>query len=223
MMPLSPVEKLRGFLESAELGEDGRLPPERELAETLDMGRTALRKAMAVLQGQGVVWRHVGKGTFMGDRPVETPTDLNAMIRRTNPLEVMAARVAFEPEIARLAAVNATAAQVSELRNCAQKCRLATSWRLYEQWDNRLHRSFGEAAQNSLLLGLLDTMTAVRRAVTWGRRRVHPERPPREHHSFEEHDRIVEAIAERDGPGAAEAMRRHLRSVEIKLRETLGY
>ncbi|HWL58282.1 MAG TPA: FadR/GntR family transcriptional regulator [Paracoccus sp. (in: a-proteobacteria)] len=220
---LTPLEKLRAYLETADLGEDGRLPSERELAETLDMGRTVLRKALATLQGEGVVWRHVGKGTFVGERPIESISDINALVLRTNPTEVMAARLAFEPEIARLAAVNATGSQINDLRACAQKCRQAATWRQYEHYDNRLHRIIGEATQNSLLLGLLDTMTTVRRAVTWGRPRNNPGRPPRDHHSFEQHDRIVEAIAARDGQAAADAMRAHLRTVEQNLRNSLGY
>ncbi|MCZ0964171.1 FadR/GntR family transcriptional regulator [Paracoccus benzoatiresistens] len=218
----SPLEKLRAYLETADLGEDGRLPPERELAEALDMGRTVLRKALATLQGQGLVWRHVGKGTFMGERPVASATDINALVLRTNPMEVMAARLAFEPEIARLAAANATGSQINDMRACAQKCRQAPTWRQYEHYDNRLHRSLGEATQNALLLALLDTMTTVRRAVTWSRRRDKPDRPPRDHHSFEQHDRILEAVAARDGQAAADAMRTHLRTVEQNLRESLG-
>lgn len=220
---ITPLDKLRAYLEAADLGEDGRLPPERELAETLDMGRTVLRKALATLQEQGVVWRHVGKGTFMGERPIDSVSDINTLVLRTNPIEVMAARLAFEPEIARLAAANATGSQINDLRACAQKCRQAPTWRQYEHHDNRLHRALGEATQNSLLLGLLDTMTTVRRAVTWGRRRDNPGRPPRDHHSFEQHDRIVEAVAARDGQAAAEAMRAHLRTVEQNLRDSLGY
>ena len=216
---LRVLEKLKGFLATAELPDDGRLPPERELAQSLDVGRSVLRKALATLQAEGVVWRHVGKGTFTGDRPIDTVADINAMVHRTNPLEVMGARIAFEPEVARCAALNATGAQIAELRTCMVKAQQAPTWRLYEQWDNRLHRSIGEASQNSLLLGLLDTLNAVRRAVTWGRLRDTPVRPPPDHHSFEEHARIVEAIANRDGAAAADAMRRHLRSVEGHMRD----
>lgn len=219
----TPLDRLRAYLNVADLGDDGRLPPERELAEALDMGRTVLRKALATLQGEGLVWRHVGKGTFMGERPIDGPSDINALVLRTNPIEVMAARLAFEPEIARLAAVNATGAQINDLRSCAQKCRQASTWRQYEQYDNRLHRGLGEATQNSLLLGLLDTMTTVRRAVTWGRPRDNPGRPPRDHHSFDQHDRIVAAVSARDGQAAADAMRAHLRTVEQNLRDSLGY
>ncbi|MBB3233576.1 FadR/GntR family transcriptional regulator [Phyllobacterium endophyticum] len=210
--------KLKNFLANIELPDDGRLPPERELAQSLDVGRAVLRKALATLQAEGTVWRHVGKGTFLGDRPIDTFADINAMVQRTNPLEVMGARIAFEPEVARCAALNATGVQIAEIRNCMIKAQQAPTWRQYEQWDNRLHRTIGEASQNSLLLGLLDTLNAVRRAVTWGRLRQTPVRPPADHHSFTEHQQIVEAIADRDGVMAADAMRRHLRSVESHMR-----
>lgn len=212
--------KLRQFLAGMDLPSDGRLPPERELAETLDLGRAALRKALATLEAEGQLWRHVGKGTFTGSRPIDTVADVTAMARRTNPIEVMGARIAFEPEIARCAALNATPALVAEMRNCVTRTRQAPSWRHYELWDNKLHRTIGEATQNSLLLGLLDTLNAVRREVTWGRLRENPVRPPDDHHSFAEHDQIVEAIAHRDTAGAAAAMRIHLQSVERHLRNS---
>lgn len=213
------LSRLRDFLATAELSDGGRVPAERVLAETLGVGRGALRKALATLQAEGVIWRHVGKGTFTGERPIDTVADIQAMVQRTNPPEVMSARIAFEPEVARCAALNATPSQIVEIRNCMLKAQQAPTWRIYEQWDNRLHRAIGEASQNSLLLGLLDTLNAVRRAVTWGRLRNNPVRPPRDHHSFEEHAAIVESIANRDGAGAADAMRRHLRSVENHMRD----
>jgi DNA-binding FadR family transcriptional regulator len=67
------------------------------------------------------------------------------------------------------------------------------------------------------LVGLLDTLNAVRRMATWGRLRAQPVRPSREHHSFVEHDAIVEAIANRDMIAAAQAMRAHLQTVERNL------
>lgn len=217
MRPLQgdALTRLRNFLGGVPL--DGRLPPERELAGILGVSRAELRKALALLEGEGVLWRHVGKGTFLGSRPIDTVADVAAMTRRTNPAEVMQARLVLEPEIARLAALHATPADIAEMRNCVSRTRQAETWRQYEAWDNRLHRAVGEAAQNGLLLGLLDTLNAVRRAVTWGRMRRDPLRPGPGHHSFAEHDALVDAIAERDAAGAAAVMRGHLRSVERNL------
>jgi DNA-binding FadR family transcriptional regulator len=153
----------------------------------------------------------------MGSRPLDTFADIAALARRSNPAEVMRARLVIEPEIARAAAFTATPAAISEMRLCLARSRQADTWRQYEGWDARLHRTIAEATQNSLLLGLFDTLNAVRRAVTWGRLRTAPVKPLPSHHSFAEHDAIVDAIEHRDMTGAASAMRTHLRSVERKL------
>ncbi|HUH77149.1 MAG TPA: FadR/GntR family transcriptional regulator [Devosia sp.] len=212
--------KLRKFLAGTDLPTDGRLPPERELAEALGVSRAELRKGLSTLQSEGQLWRQVGKGTFWGSRPIDTVADVSAMARRSNPIEVMGARIAVEPEIARCAALNATPEQILEMRSCIIKTRQASSWRQYEIWDNRLHRLIAEATQNSLLVGLLDTLNAVRREVTWGRLRRTPDRPAPDHHSFAEHEQIVDAIANRDTARAGAVMREHLQSVERNLRNS---
>ncbi|MCB4768160.1 FCD domain-containing protein [Ancylobacter sp. Lp-2] len=213
----STVTQVRAFLAQSNLPDDGRLPPERELSTALGISRTELRKALDVLEAEGQIWRHVGKGTFMGSRPLDTFADIAALARRSNPAEVMRARIVIEPEITRAAAFTATPADISEMRLCLARSRQADSWRQYEGWDTRLHRTIAEATQNGLLLGLFDTLNAVRRAVTWGRLRALPVKPAPDHHSFREHEAIVDAIEHRDMAGAANAMRNHLRTVERKL------
>jgi DNA-binding FadR family transcriptional regulator len=209
--------ELRSMLSGIDVAADSRLPPERDLAQKLGVQRPALRKALAVLESEGQIWRHVGKGTFVGSRPAIAAGDMSAIARKTNPGEVMRTRILLEPEVAAMAALNATPAHVAEMRACLARSRAAPTWRQYEAWDTRLHRVIAEATQNYLLLALLDTLTAVRRTVTWGRLRATRERPKPDHHSFGEHEEIVDAIAERDREHARNAMRRHLETVERNL------
>jgi DNA-binding FadR family transcriptional regulator len=211
------LTRLRLYLAESGLAHGDRLPPERQLAASLGLTRAELRKALAALQAEGQLWRHVGRGTFVGARPLDTVGDIAEMARRTNPGEIMRARQLIEPEIARVAALNATPAQIEEMRTITARARQAASWRHYESLDTRLHHLIAEATQNGLLVGLLDTLNAVRRMATWGRLRVQPVRPSREHHSFAEHDRIIDAIANRDRTAAANAMREHLETVERNL------
>jgi DNA-binding FadR family transcriptional regulator len=209
--------QLRAYLAQRELPADSRLPPERELSRALGVTRAEVRKALAVLEAEGQLWRHVGKGTFIGSRPLDSAADVASITRRTNPTEVMRTRLLIEPEVARLAALNATPGHIAEMRVCLERTRAAATWRQYEAWDNRLHRVIAEATQNHLLLALLDTLAAVRRAVAWGRLRANPVKPDPDHHSFAEHEAIVAAIEERDMARAAESMRRHLETVERNL------
>src|SRR3546814_2399489 len=90
--------QLKAYLAQADLPFDSRLPPERRLSEMLGVSRVALRKALAALETEGQLWRHVGKGTFIGSRPIDTFADIAAITRRSNPGEVMRTRLLIRSE-----------------------------------------------------------------------------------------------------------------------------
>jgi len=209
--------QLQAYLAQTDPAAGSRLPAERELCESLGVTRGDLRKALAVLEKDGRIWRHVGKGTFIGQRPAEETIDISGIAGRSNPADVMRARLILEPEIAREAALHATLDDIGAMRLSIAQTRAAATWRQYENFDNLLHRQIAQASRNTLLLGLFDVLNAVRRAVVWGRLRADGSRPPAGHHSFADHERIVDAIAERDLSGAAAAMRGHLQQVEERL------
>lgn len=210
--------QLRAWLTRHDFPPNTKLPPERELAGILGVSRGDLRKALATLEAEGQLWRHVGKGTFTGAQSMEV-ISLAEIDRQTNPAEVMRTRLLIEPIIAREAALNATSADIEAMRRCVRRTRRATTWRQYEAADNELHRCIAKAADNRLLLALFDALNAVRRAVVWGLLRQNAQRPPDDHHSFAEHDRIIQAIEDRDLKTAGTAMYEHLREVERNLIE----
>ena len=209
--------QLQAYLAQHDLPTDSRLPAERELCEVLGVSRGDLRKALALLEKEGKIWRRVGKGTFIGSGPLEETVAIAEISGRTNPADLMRSRLIVEPEIAREAALHATQDDILAMRRSLAQTRAAATWRQYENLDNLLHRQIAQASRNTVLLGLFDVLNAIRRAVVWGRLRVEPARPPADHHSFTEHDRIVDAIENRDLGGAATAMRSHLQSVERRL------
>jgi len=53
----------------AGLRRGSRLPTERELAVTLGVTRTSVRRALAVLEAEGRISREVGRGTFLREEP----------------------------------------------------------------------------------------------------------------------------------------------------------
>jgi DNA-binding FadR family transcriptional regulator len=187
-----------------------RLPPERILADALAVSRPALRKALALLEAEGRIARHVGRGTFVANPPATSYTGLAALTARTSPHDAMMARLALEPELTRLAALHATPLQITSLQSLTQRIRAATTWDDYETHDHALHDLIAESAGNALLHELHKIMNAVRQVVVW--RQLSPGRdgPPPDYHSFAEHDAIVAAITRRDRPAAAAAMRAHL-------------
>src|SRR5215212_3324719 len=63
------VRQLSDLLASAPYPLHSRLPPERQLAEKLNLPRSKLREALQLLEDEGRIWRRVGMGTFVGGRP----------------------------------------------------------------------------------------------------------------------------------------------------------
>lgn len=211
---------LRSFLAEEGPTLNERLPAERDLCRTLGLSRSRLRKGLAVLEAEGQIWRHVGRGTFVGPRPIPNLSDVELLTSLTSPTAVMEARMAVEPQLARLASLHGTEADFAEMRQCNRRCRAAKSWRLYEAWDHNFHQAIAASTQNKLLISLFDTLNVVRRTVVWGQLRT-SELPPPNHASFEEHDAVYEAIAGRNPDLAAECMRTHLKTVRDRILSTV--
>ena len=94
-------------------------------------------------------------------------------------------------------------------------------WRSYEAWDNNLHLAVAKATHNKLLVHLFDMLNVVRRSTVWARTRT-TDAPPRDHHSFAEHDALHRAIVARAPNGAAQEMLNHLNSVSVRVLSALS-
>jgi len=206
------LTRLRDLIDNAGYTHNARIPPERDLCKALGTTRNQLRKALAELEAQGRIWRHVGRGTFVGSRPVLNLQDVTYLGDQIKPEQVVAVRFAIEPELCQLAAHYATRSDRDQMKLCAQRCKEAEDWRAYEAWDNNLHHAIARATRNQLFLYFFETLNAVRRSIVWGQPRE-TLMPPENYSSFYEHDVIVSAIAAGDGALAAKAMLKHLSSV----------
>ncbi|WP_243370689.1 FadR/GntR family transcriptional regulator [Microvirga solisilvae] len=204
------LERLRALLEAASSQKEQRLPPERVLAAQIGIGRPALRRALEVLEAEGRIWRHQGKGTFIGPRPSEPHIDMEEVSKRTHPLEVMDARMEIEPMLARLAALRASNGDVERLVRLANKTAESFDADGRELWDSALHRAIAEVAGNSLLLAVFDLINRVRQDRTWQQLRERARSEERQRIYVEQHRRVVAAVAQREAAAAEGAMREHL-------------
>lgn len=80
MPPASPARAWRVVLESIEadlleqrLKPGDHLPPERELASTLGVGRSSVREALRVLEVMGLIRTGTGSGPSSGAIIIATP------------------------------------------------------------------------------------------------------------------------------------------------------
>lgn len=216
------LEKLRAHIREHRSDIDARLPPERDLAASMGLGRRAVRRAMEVLEAEGLIWRQQGKGTFIGRRPALHPHFLGDLSERTNPLEVMEARLQIEPPLARIAAIRGNGDDISSLERLARKAASSRDDDGWELWDSAFHRRIAECAGNGLMLALFDVVQRIRHEPYWRYLRGLARTPEHRDASIKDHAEIVAMIAIRDGAAAERVMRRHLAAVHASLQAIIA-
>lgn len=135
-----------------------RLPPEREIAEMLDVTRTVVREALIMLEIKGLVEVRRGAGIYVldssGSHNADSP-DAN-VCNDAGPFELLQARQLLESNIAEFAALQATREDIVKMRRALQleERELASSAPgSSESGDMQFHLAIAEATHNSMLVG----------------------------------------------------------------------
>jgi DNA-binding FadR family transcriptional regulator len=215
------LERLRVLLSSVPSGGELRLPPERELAAEIGVGRRALRRALEVLEDEGLIWRQQGKGTFGGSQQVSKTLRVDNLADFTNPLEVMEVRIEIEPVLARLAATKSTPALIQQLERLAAKAKEAADTDSWELWDGAFHRKIAEAAGNQLFILFMGMIDQIRQNDAWRHFRERVRSVGRTTLSVQQHEAVIDAIRRLHPSEAEAAMRQHLISLRSALVEAM--
>lgn len=215
---LLALDRLRTLILEHRDEVDFQLPAEREIAQSMAVGRRAVRRALEVLEAEGIIWRRQGKGTFIGNGPASRRDNLADLASRTSPSDVMETRLVLEPGVARLAALRASREDIDALERLSRRTAAAVDDDGWELWDSVFHRRIAECAGNYMLVAMLEAVQSVRREPEWRNLRASIRTEERRQRVFREHDEIVAAISARDGQAAEQAMRRHLRTIDTNLR-----
>ena len=133
-----------------------RLPPERELAARLGVGRPSLREALGALKAQGRLDIRHGSGVFVADP--ETTRTLRAALytEEINIEELFNMREVLELSAAAWAAKNQDTVRLEAVTE-AYEILTATSlqtdvdWRHLQELDTAFHQRIVEAAGNRFL------------------------------------------------------------------------
>jgi DNA-binding FadR family transcriptional regulator len=207
------LRQMRGFIERGHFETEGRLPPERELAAQLRVGRSTLRKALEILEAEGEIWRHVGQGTFVGRRSQRLPIETFLNLGEISPKQLLDARLGLEPSIAARAAVMARPSDIESMKMSAEKRESTKLPEAYNLWDHQFHLAIAEATQNPIMVALLQQMNSLRRAPTWASYKKDRMKEPYYSISKREHREIIAAIEQHDSARAHRAMESHIMGV----------
>lgn len=208
---------LRLRKEIGRLAEGDRLPSERMLSTELCCSRSTIRAALLGLEEAGLIWRHVGQGTFVGARPAAEPVRSPALFEQTSPAELMAARRIIEPAVAAAAACHATPVDIARLRALARATPQAADWRAYEAADEAFHRAIAAATGSRLIIAIVRLLSSVRARTRWRRQhgRAFRAAQQREYSRAQGalHMVLVESLEDGDAHRAAAIMADHMEQI----------
>lgn len=211
------ITRLRVYIDALEEGGETRLPPEPKLSAALGVTRSRLRTLLQQLEQEGAIWRHVGKGTFVGARQAAVIDDAR-LIAAISVSDVFNARLLVEPQLAAQAAIHATPADIATMDECLAEMGAATGFPQWKRLDDRLHRLIATATHNPLLLILYDTLCSkTRRGMDARVREVFGPLPQPRKGTDEQHGACVAGIKAHAPERAERAMRDHINAVRSSL------
>jgi GntR family transcriptional repressor for pyruvate dehydrogenase complex len=126
--------------------------------------------------------------------------------------QLIQVRFMLEPENARLAAENASAAQIRKLRTALKQLEDAVDFETAVVADMTFHRELAAASGNQIVTLLLHSLSElIQTSLSRGYSRTSTTNAVRQHAA------VLDAIEKRDPTAAAKAMREHLITAEADL------
>jgi DNA-binding FadR family transcriptional regulator len=208
------VAILKRFILIENLKEGDRLPAERQLASTLGVSHRVVREALSVLAGEGIIEKRHGLGAFVQAYDYETVlSDLGTVpVKFPDPVDLHEARCAVECGAVRIAAERVTDEDIAKLEACIEGMKQnAEEGKSSVGDDLRFHLSLLEATHNHTLGGLSRLIAeSIRLHDIWKEPGGLHRRTQDVEHILRAHQTIVDALRERDGVKASQAMYSHL-------------
>ena len=214
-LPLSKRVELKiiQLIAEGHLKIGDRLPPERELAEAMNVSRNTLRQAIKTLEHEGVLSSRPGSGTFITGNSVEEPQAQSAsglFSELPKMTDIFQFRWALEPAIAATCVSNANLADLKLVKKNLDLQAKAMDRGDTETWaqaDLDYHLLLARISGNALFSTVMENLSHCV-AICVDHSHLNPARMKL---YYEGHLKIYEAVLDRNAAQAAFHMQEHLR------------
>lgn len=210
------AQKIKEFIFKEQIFKPGdQLPVEKELAEQLNVSRTALREGIKKLEADNILVIRRGVGTFVSEDfglDIDTAGLTYEDLQRKILLNWYEARLVWEVPSMRLVAQNATDDDLRRMEEIQSQINAVIdedSADFYEL-DHQFHLSMTMATHNNILIKMSESSSLW----IWPFFIVAQQRrdlqPYMKKNARNNHDKVLDFLKKRDGEGAVLAMRYHL-------------
>ena len=207
------VDQVQLLIENGRLKHGDQLPPERELAGIFKVSRHTVREAIRILEQKNILKSRPGSGTYiiLEDESSVVEFLAKAIFKEKNTLaEIFQFRELLEPQIAGLAAKNATPKDISILEEILEKQKKELgNLNVSKALDEKFHLALAKATGNSVLLQVSELFGHI----LLQSRHEHSQSPYRNKLSIQGHKKILDAIKSGDSKASNELMAGHLQAI----------
>lgn len=214
------ILRIKDMIVSGELEPGSRLPPEKELSDTLGLSRNSLREAVKALEVIRVLDVRRGDGTYVTSLQPKLLLEAMSFVvdlhQDDSVLEILQVRRMLEPQAAALAARSIDDKQLADVRLLLEELASDADIEALVAHDVEFHSRIVAAAGNTYLTSLLDSLSShtvrarIWRGITEG---GSVER------TLDEHRAILQALERHDAELAQALMTSHVSGVEHWLRK----
>lgn len=207
------VAQIKASIFEGRLTPGDRLPSEKELTEQFGVSRITVRDAMRVLESQGLVEIKVGSGggAFVASPSSEPVTQVLTDMLRLQGItirELVEARLVIETAIVTYAAERATCEDLDAMRHAIEQARMARAAgeARFTPTSIEFHIALARAAKNQVLFF---TVSSFRTPFYETLDKLSPDNGMADQ-AIEDHQKLLDAIADHDAERARQVMREHL-------------
>lgn len=209
---------------SGTLKQGQKLPPERELAEKLGVGRTSVREALRVMEIMGLIESIQGAGNYIASNFEKSITEALSMmylLQKTSGQKLNEVRECLELKAAELAIDNITDEETKRLQEILLKMDSADSEGYEASLDKQLHYEVAAASGNEILLQMLNAISALVEGFIKDIRKSILSEAKNKARLKQIHRDIVAAIINKDKAAVRSSLTRHSKIIYENISEIL--
>jgi GntR family transcriptional repressor for pyruvate dehydrogenase complex len=211
------VLQLCDLIREGRLRPSDRLPPERQLADQMQVSRTSVREALRTMEMAGLVESHHGGGTYVRSAVSWDAVSPLALLLQTSCDSIgdlWEIRLIVEPEIAARAALRATDEDLDALAALLGRQESALGREDETLFiDRDFHSALAHASHNAVAVRVVELIGSL---LATGRRHFVTSLD-RRRNALDRHREILSALRERLPDEARSAMLSHLQDVEAHI------
>lgn len=214
------VNQLVARFSAGDIPPGGKLPPERQLAEALGVGRSAIRESLKALDLLGMIEVRQGDGTYLrqgASNLLPQVVEWGLLLDTPQTMDLIETRFHLETIMARLAAERVTAEEISKIAACLTEMEQAEGAPDFARADTDFHLAIAAAAKNRVLADMLTNVKSLLHVWVLRAIRQSGERES----TIKQHRAILAAISHRQPDAAFKAMKAHMEAATANLRKSL--